>query len=134
VQSKIFTDETGVEIAVNRNFVCDNMSESIFTLPQANTVNQGFNLTFDLANTGNVIFEVANTVTDSIRFGSNRLLEIKFTNVEETLGTLGEKQFSDTTSGISLLSNNSVLVFSGQQNLDSIRLTRISNTEYMLSR
>jgi hypothetical protein len=130
-----FLSETGQEVSVQRHFVCNNQSEAIFTLPQANTVNQGFNLTFDLVNSGNLIFEVANTTTDTIRFGPNRVLEIRLIDMS-TLSTdsIGEKQFSDTTSGISISTNNDVLTFSGQQNIYTLKFVRINETDYMLTR
>lgn len=133
IENKIFTDETGVEIAVNRHFVCNNEVEAIFTLPQANTVSAGFNLTFDLVNSGNLVFEVANTTTDVVRFGPNRVKEIRFIEMASlSTDSFGQKDFSDTISGISIA--DSVLTFSGQQNIYTLKFIRINSTDYMLSR
>jgi hypothetical protein len=132
-ETKTFNDEIGTEIAVNRHFICNNISEAIFTLPQANTVNAGFNLTFDIVNNGNLIFEVANTTTDAIRFGPNRVNEVHFIDLASLPSeTLGDKQFTDAYTQITI--NNSTLTFSGQQNIYTLKFIRINSTDYMLAR
>ena len=132
-ETKTFNGEIGTEIAVNRHFICNNISEAIFTLPQANTVNAGFNLTFDIVNNGNLIFEVANTTTDAIRFGPNRVNEVHFIDLASLPSeTLGDKQFTDVSTQITI--NNSILTFSGQQNIYTLKFIRINSTDYMLAR
>ena len=132
-ETKTFNGEIGTEIAVNRHFVCNNTSEAIFTLPQANTVNAGFNLTFDIVNSGNLVFEVANTTTDAIRFGPNRVNEVHFIDLASLPSeTLGDKQFTDVSTQITI--NNSILTFSGQQNIYTLKFIRINSTDYMLAR
>ena len=133
LENKIFTEEIGTEIAVNRHFVCNNQVEAIFTLPQANTVNAGFNLVFDIVNSGNLVFEVANTITDVIRFGPNRITEIRLIGIDSlSTDNFGEKDFADAVNGISVA--NSILTFSGQQNIYTLKFIRINSTDYMLAR
>ena len=133
LENKIFTEEIGTEIAVNRHFVCNNQVEAIFTLPQANTINAGFNLVFDIVNSGNLVFEVANTITDVIRFGPNRITEIRLIGIDSlSTDNFGEKDFADAVNGISVA--NSILTFSGQQNIYTLKFIRINSTDYMLAR
>ena len=132
-QVATFNDQIGSLVSVSRHFVCNNAIESLFVLPSANDVSQGFNLTFDIVNSGNLIFEVASSNTEVIRFGPNRATQVKIVNINSIdADTIGNKQFDSSTAGISF--SNSILTFSGQQNIYSLKFVRINSTDYMLSR
>jgi hypothetical protein len=132
-QSATFNDQIGSLVPVSKHFVCNNAIESLFILPSANDVSQGFNLTFDIVNSGNLIFEVASSNTEVIRFGPNRATQVKIVNINSIdTDTIGNKQFDSSTAGISF--SNSILTFSGQQNIYTLKFIRINSTDYMLSR
>lgn len=132
-QAVTFNDQIGSLISVSRHFVCNNATESSFVLPSANDVSQGFNLTFDIANSGNLIFEVASSNTEVIRFGPNRATQVKIVNINSIdADTIGNKQFDSSTAGMSF--SDSVLTFSGQQNIYTLKFIRINSTDYMLAR
>ena len=132
-QSATFNDQIGSLVPVSKHFVCNNATESLFILPSANDVSQGFNLTFDIVNSGNLIFEVASSNTEVIRFGPNRATQVKIVNIDSiSQDTIGNKQFNSSTAGISF--SDSILTFSGQQNIYTLKFIRINSTDYMLAR
>lgn len=131
IENQTPLDENGDTVLLEKNLIANNSVENYVTLPLANNVSQGFNVSFDFINNGNVIFEVANTTTDIIRYGPHRLKEVRiFYN--QSSDTYGEKTFDSLLIG-STLSGNTI-TFTERDFIHNMRFIRINSTDFMLSR
>ncbi len=129
ISDKLFTSASSITIEeFYTTIVCDNENDILITLPAANTVTKGFNITVNLLNVGNVTVENAPETNDVIRYAGWKFETLKYQHVDERLLS----EFANTKlSGIPNLYEYPLNEFEGEY---TFKFTCISNSSYMLSK
>jgi hypothetical protein len=128
VSDKTFASASSItEERFNTTMVCDNTADILITLPSANSVTVGFNITITKLNVGDITVENAPETNDVIRYAGWKFDTLKTVYMEER--TLSE--FENTRlNGIPNLYSYPVSEFDGKY---TFKYTYIGNSSYMLS-
>jgi hypothetical protein len=128
VLDKTFSSASSItEERFNTTMVCDNTADILITLPSANSVTVGFNITITKLNVGDITVENAPETNDVIRYAGWKFDTLKLAYMEDR--TLSE--FENTRlSGIPNLYSYSVSEFADKY---TFKYTCISSSSYMLS-
>jgi hypothetical protein len=128
ISDKTFASASSVtEERFNTTMVCDNESDILITLPSANSVTVGFNITLTKLNVGDITVENAPETNDVIRYAGWKFETLKTLYMEDRLLS----EFEDTKlNGIPNLYSYPVSEFDGKY---TFKYTCISNSSYMLS-
>jgi len=128
LSDKTFTSASSItEERFNTTMVCDNESDILITLPSANSVTVGFNITLTKLNVGDIIVENAPETNDVIRYAGWKFETLKMAYVEDRV--LSEFENTKLT-GIPNLYSYPVSEFAEKY---TFKYTCISNSSYMLS-
>jgi hypothetical protein len=128
IQTKTFNSASSVtEEEFYTTIVCDNENDILVTLPSANSVTIGFNITLNLLNTGMVTIENAPESNDIIRYAGWKFETLKLLYLDERF--LSEFE----TTKLSGIPNLYEYPLNELENKYTFKFTCISNSSYMMA-